>query len=379
MASTTEESEKHTDNDRDVGKIIKLRGVTKTFDNGSIVATNNINLVIEPDDFVVFLGPSGCGKTTTLRCIAGLEKPNEGKIIISGEDVTYKEPKDRDLAYVFQEIALFPHKDVRGNMLFGLDMTTDLPDEEKNRRVDEAAQLLGIDEFLDRAPSELSGGQRQRVSLGRAMVMEPAAFLLDEPFSALDAELRDQMQTEVQSLQKKLNRPMIFVTHDQKEAMTVGDKIVVMRDGNVQQVGSPNKVYNDPSNLFVAQFIGTPSMNKFQGTIERVDGALHLTTDLFSVPLEDDQARAVEDYEGKHVTIGIRPEYIELDGDDSLFDAEIGLVEPKGQFETIFLDTEDGQIRATADQGTTTENQSVSVGFDLTKAWLFNQEGERLR
>ncbi|MFC7231638.1 ABC transporter ATP-binding protein [Saliphagus sp. GCM10025308] len=251
------------DGERSESAHVKIEDVKKTFDGGEVVACENINLDIEQGEFVVLLGPSGCGKTTTLRCVAGLEIPDAGRIVIDGEDVTEKKPKDRDLAFVFQSIALFPHMSVRRNIRFGLDMKTDLPPEEKADRVEEAAEILGISELLDRKPGALSGGQQQRVSLGRAMVIQPEAFLLDEPFSALDANLRDQMRVEVQRLQSKLNIAMIFVTHDQQEAMMLADKLVVMNDGEIAQVGTPDEIYHDPQTQFIAEFIGSPSTNFF--------------------------------------------------------------------------------------------------------------------
>ena len=360
------------------GKTIRLENVTKTFNSGDVIAAKDIDLEIHPDEFVVLLGPSGCGKTTTLRCIAGLEVPNEGQIFIGDEDVTEAKPKDRDLAFVFQRISLFPHMSVRKNMRFGLDMKTDLPGDEKNQRVEEAAEMLGITELLDRKPAALSGGQQQRVSIGRAMVMEPAAFLLDEPFSALDANLRDQMQTEVKRLHRQLERAMIFVTHDQEEAMTLGDKIVVMRDAEVQQVGSPHQIYNDPINRFVAEFIGSPSTNMIDATVERRDGQVVLSNDAFALPLPDKQASELDAADSDHVTIGIRPEYLELT-DDGMFSADITLIEPKGSLDTVHLESANLNLRATTRQGgADAENRTTDVTFSPDNVWVFAADGERI-
>ena len=359
------------------GQQIVLENVRKTFGGGSIVAAEDIDLNISPDEFVVLLGPSGCGKTTTLRCISGLETPDEGTIKIGDRDVTNAKPKDRDLAFVFQSIALFPHMSVRENVRFGLDMKTELSKDEKNRRVEDAAETLGIAEMLDRKPAALSGGQQQRVSIGRAMVMEPAAFLLDEPFSALDANLRDQMQTEVKKLQRQIGCAMIFVTHDQDEAMTIGDKIIVMDDGRIQQIGSPHEIYNEPQSQFVAQFIGSPSTNIFEGTVVEHGGGIAIETDLFTKEMPQEQAEELAGYVGERVTIGIRPEYLTLNEGD-LFGADISVIEPQGARDVVHLDSGGRSLRTTVMQGEIEPNQSVTVDFDADDAWLFDEAGDRI-
>ena len=359
------------------GEEIILENVRKTFANGSIVAADDINLTIHPDEFVVLLGPSGCGKTTTLRCISGLETPDEGTIRIGTREVTDAKPKDRDLAFVFQSIALFPHMSVRENMRFGLDMKTDMNNKEKNERVDKAAETLGIAEMLDRKPSALSGGQQQRVSIGRAMVMDPAAFLLDEPFSALDANLRDQMQTEVKKLHRTLRSPMIFVTHDQEEAMTLGDKIVVLDDGHIQQVGSPHEIYNDPQSEFVAGFIGSPSTNMFECSVVERDSTVLLECGLFTVEAADTVTDELRNYVGGQVTLGIRPEHLTLN-EGRLFDAKITVIEPQGSRDVVHLDAGDRTITTTVTQGKVGDEQTVNVSFDLSDAWFFDEDGERI-
>lgn len=357
---------------------IELEGLKKTFGGGSIIAIEDINLSINEDEFVVLLGPSGCGKTTTLRCISGLEIPDEGEIRVAGEDITDLKPKDRDFAFVFQRIALFPHKSVRGNMRFGLDMKTDLSGDEKQQRVEDAAKILGIEEMLDRKPSELSGGQQQRVSVGRAMVMEPKAFLLDEPFSALDANLRDQMRTEVKKLQRQLGTSMIFVTHDQEEAMTLGDKIVVMDNAHIQQVGSPYEIYNEPENRFVAGFIGSPSTNMLECEIDRTGDGVELSSDAFDITLSGEAAASIEDLGGNQVTLGIRPEYLKINADDPLFEADITVIEPHGSQDAVYLEANGTEIRAVTPQHTVERGQeSVTVGFDPDEMWLFDESGER--
>ena len=359
---------------------IRLDGITKTFDNGTVVAVENVDLNIGRDEFIVLLGPSGCGKTTTLRCIAGLETPDSGRIFIGEDDVTDTKPKGRDLAFVFQSIALFPHMTVRENMRFGLDMKTDLSADEKEERIQRAAGILGIPELLDRKPGALSGGQQQRVSLGRAMVIEPEAFLLDEPFSALDANLRDQMRVEVKKLQRELETSMIFVTHDQEEAMTLGDRIVVMNDANIMQIGSPNDIYNQPANLFVAGFIGSPSTNTLRGHISREGDDLVVETDLFSFPLSAEQARRYTGTEGRDVVLGIRPEYLHIDPAAALFSATLEVVESHGARDAVFLSAGDDEVTAVTNQGTVdaAHGDTVEVAVETEHAWLFDPDGTRL-
>ncbi|MFB6136825.1 MAG: ABC transporter ATP-binding protein [Halobacteriaceae archaeon] len=358
---------------------IELRDIRKTYNQGEIVAAEDISLDVATDEFVVFLGPSGCGKTTTLRIISGLEQPDEGEVRIDGVDVTDHKPKDRDLTFVFQSIALFPHMTVRENIRFGLDMKTDLPSVEKNDRVDEVAEMLGIADLLDRKPSALSGGQQQRVSLGRAMVMEPAAFLLDEPFSALDAQLRDQMRTEVKRLQRQLETAMVFVTHDQEEAMTLGDKIVVMEDGRIQQVGDSYEIYNDPQNLFVATFIGSPSINTFESRVTGTGDGLTVETDLFEVSLTGERARTADVSEGEELTLAIRPENLVIDGGTSRFEAALELVEPHGDRDALYLSADGIDLAAIVGQGAVdASTERVPVDLERSHVWLFDADGERV-
>ncbi|MEF8842875.1 MAG: ABC transporter ATP-binding protein [Haloarculaceae archaeon] len=359
---------------------IRLDAITKTFDNGTVVAVEDIDLDIGEDEFIVLLGPSGCGKTTTLRCIAGLETPDTGRIFIGDRDVTDTKPKGRDLAFVFQSIALFPHMTVRENMRFGLDMKTDLPADEKEERIQQAADILGIPELLDRKPGALSGGQQQRVSLGRAMVIEPEAFLLDEPFSALDANLRDQMRVEVKKLQRELGTSMIFVTHDQEEAMTLGDRIVVMNDAAIMQIGSPNEIYNQPANLFVAQFIGSPSTNTVHGRVSRDGGNLIVETDLFSIPLSDEQASRYTGNESQNVVLGIRPEYLRVEREGALFSATLEVIESHGARDAVFLSAGDHEMTVVTKQGTVdaAHGDTVSVSIRSDEVWLFDPDGTRL-
>ena len=359
---------------------IRLDGITKTFDDGTVVAVEDVDLDIGRDEFIVLLGPSGCGKTTTLRCIAGLETPNSGRILIGDEDVTDTKPKGRDLAFVFQSIALFPHMTVRENMRFGLDMKTDLSAEEKEERIQRAADILGIPELLDRKPGALSGGQQQRVSLGRAMVIEPEAFLLDEPFSALDANLRDQMRVEVKKLQRELETSMIFVTHDQEEAMTLGDRIVVMNDARIMQIGSPNDIYNEPANLFVAEFIGSPSTNTIEGEVSREGDDLVVSTDLFSFPLSAEQARRYTGEERQEVVLGVRPEYLRIGTGEALFSATLDVIENHGARDAVFLSEDGHELTAVTDQGVVdaAHGETVDVSAQTGEVWLFAPDGSRL-
>ncbi len=278
---------------------VSLRKLHKTF--GSVVAVEGVDLEIAKGELIVLLGPSGCGKSTTLRMVAGLETISAGELYIGGRNVTTLEPKDRDIAMVFQNYALYPHKTIRGNMSFGLKMRGTGAAETK-KRVDAAAEMLDITHLLDRKPGQLSGGQMQRVALGRALVRDPAVFLLDEPLSNLDAKLRSRMREEIALLQRRIGKAMIYVTHDQTEAMTLADRIVIMRDGWVQQIGSPLEVYDRPANAFVAGFIGSPEMNLIEAELS--NGRLVLEE---GVAL--DVPASLERREGR-VTVGIRPEAI---------------------------------------------------------------------
>lgn len=358
---------------------LRIEELRKTFDGGEIVACDDVNIDIQEGEFVVLVGPSGCGKTTTLRCIAGLEDPDEGMIYVNNTDITGLKSKDRDLAFVFQSIALFPHMSVRKNMRFGLDMNTDLPKDEKNNRVEEVAAMLGLEEMLDRKPSALSGGQQQRVSLGRAMVMEPEAFLLDEPFSALDANLRDQMRVEVKKIQRELNTPMVFVTHDQEEAMTLGDQIVVMNAGHVQQIGTPHEIYNDPQTRFVADFIGSPSPNLIECTVNSTDDGLVFENDIFRLPATDSQVAALKDHIGKTIVLGIRPEYLNFKSGDNSFSATVDVIEPLGDRDAVHLSANEISLSAITPQGEISrDTEQVNITVQTDHTWVFDLDGERV-
>ncbi len=318
---------------------VRLDGLVKRFDSpeGTIVANDNIDLTVEDGEFLVIVGPSGSGKSTALRCVAGLEGPSEGTIYIGDEDVTDLAPRERDLAMVFQNYALYPHKTVEGNMRYGLEKSGDLSGEEMDGRVREFAEMMEIEETLEKQPDQLSGGQKQRVALGRALVQEPDVFLMDEPLSNLDAKLRIQMRTEFQRLHRELGITTIYVTHDQEEAMTMGDRIVVMDGGEIQQVAEPANIYDRPTNYFVAQFIGEITMNFAHVAIEGDT----VTSDEFGFQFSLDDA--VED--GEYL-LGIRPEDVELvDPEDGTGTATVDVTEPTGSEAVVYLtDSQDTQV-----------------------------------
>jgi multiple sugar transport system ATP-binding protein len=276
---------------------------------GEVVAVQDLDIVIEDKEFLVFVGPSGCGKSTSLRMLAGLEEITEGEIYIGDRLVNDVPPKDRNIAMVFQSYALYPHMSVYDNMAFGLKLRK-TPKAEIDRRVKEAGQILGIETLLDRKPKALSGGQRQRVALGRAIVREPAVFLMDEPLSNLDAKLRVQTRAEISKLHQRLQTTFIYVTHDQTEAMTMGSRICVLKDGIMMQIDSPQNLYDSPDNVFVAGFIGSPSMNFFDATLVEQDGDVWVDTGSFRVKLPPEKAQAAQPYKGQEVVFGVRPEDI---------------------------------------------------------------------
>ena len=316
---------------------LTLDNVTKVFtedDGNEIVAVDGVTVAIADGEFLVLVGPSGCGKSTTLRMIAGLESVTSGEIALDGERINDKPPAERDIAMVFQSYALYPHMTVRENMSFGLEESTDMPDDEIASHVSETAEMMGIGDLLERKPADLSGGQQQRVALGRAIVRDPEAFLMDEPLSNLDAKLRATMRTELQRLQAELGVTTVYVTHDQTEAMTMGDRIAILDDGVLQQVGTPLECYHAPNNQFVAGFIGEPSMNFFP--MDRRDD--RLVGDRFEYELTAAQREAVGDAD--RVTLGVRPEDITVDiegGGSHAYDVFVDVVEPRGDENTVHL------------------------------------------
>ncbi|MCL4426508.1 MAG: sn-glycerol-3-phosphate ABC transporter ATP-binding protein UgpC [Firmicutes bacterium] len=360
---------------------VNLERVSKSF--GEVAAVKDFNLEIQDKEFLVLVGPSGCGKSTTLRMVAGLEEITEGSIYIGDRLVNDVAPKDRDIAMVFQNYALYPHMNVYENMAFGLKLRR-FPRSEIDRRVKEAAEILGIGELLRRKPKELSGGQRQRVALGRAIVREPKVFLMDEPLSNLDAKLRVQMRTELSKLHQRLQTTVIYVTHDQTEAMTMGDRIVVMKDGYIQQVATPQELYQNPVNMFVAGFIGSPPMN-FSSCRITVDGStVLLDGGSYKVTLPSEKARYLQDSGGREVVLGIRPEDIHVEGDflgvhpDWSVPTTVEVVEPLGAETYLYLSSGKHSFMARVDAYLALHSgQPLKVALDLSHAHVFEKETEK--
>ena len=371
---------------------VLLENVCKTYPGG-VKAVDNANLEIGDQEFVVLVGPSGCGKSTTLRMVAGLEEISSGNIYIDGKRINDVPPKDRDIAMVFQNYALYPHMTVYKNMAFGL-MLRKYPKSEIDQRVREAAQILGItDEQLQRKPKALSGGQRQRVAVGRAIVRKPKAFLFDEPLSNLDAKMRVQMRAEISKLHDRLKSTMIYVTHDQVEAMTMGDRIVVMKDGLIQQVAEPIALYDNPKNMFVAGFIGSPPMNFFKGTIEQRANALWFVEQTtggnsqkgFTLRLNDDMAKKLTGQVGKTVVFGSRPEdinnkqYASFAQPDQTAPATVEVVEPMGAEIYLYLNTGNHSFVARVNPHEKADiGQKLEMAFDLRKSHFFDAQTEQV-
>lgn len=364
---------------------VKLKSVFKKY-AGGVTAVNDFNLDIDDKEFVILVGPSGCGKTTTLRMIAGLEEVSEGEIYIADKLVNDVAPKDRDIAMVFQNYALYPHMTVFDNMAFGLKLRK-TPKNEIKRRVHEAARILDIEHLLDRKPKALSGGQRQRVALGRAIVRDPKVFLMDEPLSNLDAKLRVQMRTEISKLHLNLQTTFIYVTHDQTEAMTMGTRIVVMKDGFIQQVDTPQTLYEKPNNMFVAGFIGSPQMNMWNVMIEKRGDGIHLLFDKNDVKLAEAKAKKLEEsgYVGKEIIMGIRPEHIHDEDmymsqmQDSIIDAQIEVVEMLGAETFLYMQVNGATSTVTARVNPRTKakaGDTIKVSLDTTRMHFFDKETE---
>ncbi|MFW5937645.1 MAG: ABC transporter ATP-binding protein [Halanaeroarchaeum sp.] len=357
---------------------LTLENLTKVFDDGGdgIVAVDDVSIDIADGEFLVLVGPSGCGKSTTLRTIAGLETPTEGDVYLDGERITDKPPQERDTAMVFQSYALYPHMTVRGNMSFGLEESTSLSDEEIETRVTDTAEMMDIEDLLDRKPGELSGGQQQRVALGRAIVRQPAAFLMDEPLANLDAKLRSQMRTELQRLQEDLGVTTVYVTHDQTEAMTMGDRIAILDGGRLQQIGTPLECYHQPATVFVAGFIGEPSMNTFDVRVN--DGTL--VGEYFEFALNDAQSSSIGDAD--EIVFGIRPEDIVVDSDtqatDHTYEVTVDVVEPMGNEYFVHMTFDASAESAETFVGTiggirqVEQGQTVTVRFPPEAVHLFD-------
>ena len=365
---------------------VSLKNVKKIYDN-KVTAVHDFNLEIADKEFIVLVGPSGCGKSTTLRMIAGLEDISEGDLVIGGKRMNDVEPKDRDIAMVFQSYALYPHMTVYENMAFALKLRK-LPKDEIDKKVHDAAKILDLDHLLDRKPKALSGGQRQRVALGRAIVRDPKVFLLDEPLSNLDAKLRAQMRTEIAKLHKRLGTTFIYVTHDQTEAMTMGDRIVVMKDGFIQQVDTPQNLYDYPINEFVAGFMGSPQMNFIDAKLGKEGSDYVLTFGACKIKVPQKKAAgAVADlagYVGKDVVFGIRPEdvhdepeFIEKVGGAHVT-ADVEVTELMGAETYLYLNCEGNAVTARVEPTSTAKSGDKSkIAFDLNKMHLFDKETEK--
>jgi len=364
---------------------ITLKNIFKVYP-GDVTAVNDFNLEIEDKEFVVLVGPSGCGKSTTLRMIAGLEEITKGELYIGDRLVNNVEPKNRDIAMVFQNYALYPHMSVYKNMAFALKMRKESKDE-IDRKVKEAAKILDIEDLLKRKPKALSGGQRQRVALGRAMVRNPAAFLLDEPLSNLDAKLRASMRSELSKLHKKLETTFVYVTHDQTEAMTMGDRIVVMNKGFIQQVDTPQNLYDNPCNLFVAGFIGTPPMNFLDGVIKKNQERYVVHVGGFDLPLLESRLSydKVALYDGKDVVVGIRPENLHLEGEymtaptAGVLTVDVELAELMGSEIYVYAKQGENNLIAKVPPHTKVKvGETMEIAVDCNNIHLFDRDTEQV-
>ncbi|WP_226576674.1 ABC transporter ATP-binding protein [Halobacillus litoralis] len=358
---------------------LKLKNIDKIYDK-NVKAVDDFNLDIDDKEFIVFVGPSGCGKSTTLRMIAGLEEISGGDFMIDDERMNDVAPKDRDIAMVFQNYALYPHMNVYDNMAFGLKLRK-MDKGEIEKRVNNAAQILGLEALLDRKPKALSGGQRQRVALGRAIVRDAKVFLMDEPLSNLDAKLRVQMRAEIQKLHQRLQTTTIYVTHDQTEAMTMATRLVVMKDGVIQQVGAPKEVYDKPENMFVGGFIGSPAMNFLHGTLG--DGHLMLGDIKIAVPEGKMKPLREQDYVGKDVILGIRPEdmhdepvFIDANQDKKIT-ADIEVAELMGSESYLYSRLNDQEFTARVDSRSDINGgDQITLALDMNKVHFFDKDSE---
>ena len=345
---------------------LTLRNLVKAY--GKTEVLHSINLDIANGEFVVFVGPSGCGKSTTLRMIAGLEEVTSGEILIGDRVVNHLEPKARNIAMVFQNYAIYPHLSVRKNIGFGL-RTSKMAKADKEKRIEEVAAILSMTEYLDRKPAQLSGGQRQRVAIGRAMVRDPSVFLFDEPLSNLDAQLRTQMRLEIKKLHQRVGTTIVFVTHDQVEAMTMADRIVIMKDGHIQQIGTPAEVFHKPANTFVAQFIGAPSMNMLDARWQ--GGALHVAGQALpaKLSLPDDTP----------LTVGIRPDDLLVSPGPGVFSGTVSVLEPLGTQTLVYVDIGGREVIAQASGRTPPKlGAHVSLAADLENMHLFGSSGKAI-
>jgi multiple sugar transport system ATP-binding protein len=364
---------------------VSFKGATRLYPGGTKPAVDKLDLEVKDGEFLVLVGPSGCGKSTSLRMLAGLEEVNEGGIYIGDRDVTDVPPKDRDIAMVFQNYALYPHMTVAENMSFGLRLKRFAKDEIR-RRVDEAARILNIEDLLDRKPRQLSGGQRQRVAMGRAIVRNPKVFLFDEPLSNLDAKLRVQMRTEIKRVHQKVPVTTVYVTHDQVEAMTLADRVVVMNNGIIEQVGAPNELYHHPATRFVAGFIGSPAMNFIPCTLEQAGSGLlvRLSSEL-ALPIPDDRAGAYRDHVGKKLEFGIRPEHLTevrhpREGEAMApMSATLDVVEPMGMETLAYFTVNGAEVCARMDPSANPQaGQKTALSANMSHMHLLDPQSNRV-
>jgi multiple sugar transport system ATP-binding protein len=362
---------------------VELRSVVKRF--GTVEVIHDLDLSIEKGQFVVLVGPSGCGKSTALRMVAGLEAVTAGEISIDGRIVNDVHPRDRDIAMVFQNYALYPDKNVYDNMAFGLRMRK-MPIDEIQRRVDKAAEILGLHQLLERKPAELSGGQRQRVAVGRAIVREPKVFLFDEPLSNLDAHLRVHMRAEIVKLHRKLEATMLYVTHDQVEAMTMGDVIAILRDGDLVQFGAPLDIFRRPNSVFVGTFIGSPSMNIMRMQLTSEGGKIWVETDNCRIAIPDTLATALQSHIGREILLGLRPQLVAVGdkatdggGTDNLLNGRVEVAEHLGTESILVIDVEGHAINAEVELNESLRpDMEVPVRFDLSQSHFFDCETENI-
>ena len=361
---------------------LSLKNICKVYPNG-FEAVKDFNLEVEDQEFIIFVGPSGCGKSTTLRMIAGLEEISSGEFYIDGKLMNDVEPKDRDIAMVFQNYALYPHMTVYDNMAFGLKLRK-VPKDQIDKAVREAARILDLEKLLDRKPKALSGGQRQRVAMGRAIVRNPKVFLMDEPLSNLDAKLRVQMRIEISKIHQRLGATIIYVTHDQTEAMTMGTRIVVMKDGFIQQVDTPQHLYDMPCNMFVAGFIGSPQMNFINAVLSKNGGKYTLDFDKYHVPVPESKVNAdLDNYVGKEVVLGIRPEHVhdepeEIAKAECLLKANVDVTELMGAEIYLYVNINGTPITARVEPTSTANpGDDIEIAFDLSKIHIFDKDTEK--
>ncbi|MFW6244425.1 MAG: ABC transporter ATP-binding protein [Fibrobacterota bacterium] len=365
---------------------VKMHAISKTFHSlrGKVEVLKSLDLSIQPGEFFVLLGPSGCGKSTTLNLIAGLEKPTRGSIYFGGKAVAdsskglFLQPFERDVSFVFQSYALYPHMTIEQNIEFPLtNLKKKISKDERKRRVKETAEILRIKELLDRKPSELSGGQRQRVAIGRAIVRNPSLFLMDEPLSNLDAKLRMEMRAELKSLQKRLGITTIYVTHDQIEAMTLGDRIAVLENGFIQQLGTPEQIYSHPSNTFVARFIGSPPMNILKGIAEEKNGTLYFRTDTFDIRIREPLAAKMFQNKGKELLLGIRPETASISDQDSDLEIRFDVTENIGHEWLLHSFLQNGDKFIVISPKNPSKMSKVPLLLDMERLHLFYPENRQ--